>query len=62
MRSLDLKEWRVSVTKEFRGDAFARHVEETVGDKNFQIIYRGMVIDGERTLEEHGMTHRVLLW
>ena len=51
----------MSVTKELRGDAFAMHVEETVGDKNFQIIYRGMVIDGEKTLEEHGITHRVLV-
>ena len=31
VRSLDLKEWRVSVTYELRGDAFARHVEETFG-------------------------------
>ena len=61
VRSLDLKEWPVSVTKELRGDAFARHVEETVGDKNIQLIYRGMVIDGEKTLEEHGITHRVLV-
>ena len=57
-----LKEWRVCVTKELRGDAFARHVGEAAGDPNVGLIYEGRLIRGERTLEEYGITLPVLVF
>ena len=48
--------------KEPRGDAFARHVEDAFGDKNVRLLYEGRLIDGERTLEEYGITHPVLVF